>query len=254
MFDLPPLAGPARDRAILAHVEAGDFTAPFATVHSSYNGINADFYVFADALKIAGVRVSVSAYLEQQVADLLSCSLLTAKLADLRWAQRAVTLPPLPRPITSSTAAMVDQSARVDRALSVTPETAGIVDSLGKAWLIDALLDAHPGRAINYGWHFTGPTYAGHAWDSSVTGVGRVIQGRGWAHDFNEVDYSQICCLVSRTCVVDRQKVDLWELLRDPALAPLASASGALRTHRQPGVPALGPIIAIAEGPTPVYG
>jgi hypothetical protein len=254
-FDLPPVAGPARDKAILTHIEAGDFEAPFATITSTWNGHTADFYVFADALKIAGVRINVSAYLEQQIADLLSCSLMTAKVADLRWAQRAVTLPPYPRPIANSTAVMVNQSSVIDVALSATGYQTGIVETTGKNWLIDTLLDKHPGRAINYGWHFDG-TFQGKTWDQSVTGSARVIQGRGWAHDSAEVDYSQVCILVSRTCVIDgTEKFDLWELLRDSGLAPLASAQGVLKTMRQPGVPVLGPLVSINDptGPTPVY-
>ena len=244
-FDLPPSAGPARDAAILAHVRAGDYEAPFTPVSSTEQGRAATFQVFGDALKIGGVRVSVSAALAQTIADLLSCSLLTAKLADLRWEQRWATIPPLPRAITSSTAAMVDQSAKIDLAASVTPwRGSGVLDSVGKHWLISNLLAAHPGRAVNYGWHFEGPRFMGQAWDRAVTGVSRVIQGRGWAHDPAHTDYSQTLTLVSRRCVVDGQARDLWDVLRDPALAPLASTEGVVTVLRQPGVPVSAPIVA----------
>lgn len=244
-FDLPPTAGPARDTAILAHVRALDYEASFAPVVSSIHGHTATFQVFGDALKIGGVRINASASLQQTIADLLSCSMLTAKLADLRWAQRTATISPLPRAITDTTAAMVDQSAKVDLAASVTPwRGTGVLETSGKHWVIDNLLAQHAGRACNYGWFFEGPSFMGQRWDQSVTGVGRLIQGRGWAHDMQHCDYSQDVVLVSRRCVVDGQPRDLWDVLRDPSLAPLASAQGVVSVLRQPGVPVSAPVVA----------
>ena len=97
----PDLPGPARDNLILDAVHNGAARFSFANVTSSAGGHTATFRIFGDALQVpfeasatGFVRVSVSAALEQTIADLLDCSLLTAKLADLLFAQRTTTLPP----------------------------------------------------------------------------------------------------------------------------------------------------------------
>jgi len=78
------------------------------------------FYVFADALKFGGVRINATATLEQQIADHLDASLLTARMADLVYAAASRVI--LPRTFKasaqmSSTAAMVDESDAIDAAL-----------------------------------------------------------------------------------------------------------------------------------------
>ncbi len=242
-FDLPTQAGLARDACILSHIEAGDFDQPWATVTSDDHGHHAEFQVSADALKIAGVRVNVTAALQQRIADRLGCLLLTPKLYDMCWAQRAVTLPPFPMPITSSTAAMVEHSAKIDKALALQGNPTGLISTTGKTWVIDEALCAHKGRAENYGWIFEGTSFYGLLGEvvaslmKDAKGVYvRAIQGRGWAHDPSHVDYSQVALFVQRACVVDGQPMDLVQVLQDPYLAPLASHTGRLTIWRQPGV------------------
>ena len=243
----PALPGPARDAAILGAVKTGDYEINWATITSDIAGHHAEFRVFADALKIGGVRVSVSAWLQQTLADMLGCSLLTAKLADLLFAQRAVTLPPhtqTPDATMVATAVMVKQSAWIDSQIGAAGP--GIVQTVGKHWIIDNLFATNPataGKALNYGWHMTSPTFAGSSWPKAVT-LPNVwtIQNRGWAHAPQEVDYSQNCVLVARDCLVDGVSADLQVVLQDPELASLANADGVLRVLRQPGVPLAPPL------------
>jgi len=78
------------------------------------------FYVFADALKIAGIRISVSATLEQQIADRLDASLLTARMADMVFASATKVILPIPLGASTqmaSTAWMVNESTKIDAAL-----------------------------------------------------------------------------------------------------------------------------------------
>lgn len=243
-----PESGPAREAHILAQVRHGLFEVEYATVVSDHAGHHAEFQVFADALKIDGVRVNVSARTQQGLADMLGCMLLTPKLADLAWFQRTVTLPPMPRPITATTAAMLDQSAKIDAAIAKLGNPRGLVGTVGKHWVVDN--DLSPTKLIygingaeNYGWHFDGASYQGIAGETVASGAKdpsgrayRLIQGRGWAHNMDEVDYSQVCVLVMLACKLDGQDADLRDVLRDPALAPLASHNGPMTRFRQPGV------------------
>jgi len=243
-LDLPPDHGPARDEAILAYIRAGAYTADLRPVATTCNGKTVTLYVFGDALKIEGVRVNVSAKLQQTIADMLGCSLMTPKVADLAWAKRSVTLIPYPRPITSSTTAMIAHSADIDKALA-KHDLSGVslVQTVGKHWVIDNDLQVKTGRAENYGWHFVGPNFQGlkgepvASLQKDVSGqYQRLIQGRGWAHDIEHVDYSQVCVLMSQMCEVDGQNVELRDLLTDPVLSIVASHQGMMRVFRQPGV------------------
>lgn len=241
-------AGPGRDRDkwIYDAVAAKAFEASFSEILSVAGGHEAKFYVFSDALKVEGIRVNVSAELQQRIADLLGCRLLTPKLADLIWSQREVTLKPHPRQITSSTSAMIEHSHRIDADLARMAENpvGKLLCTVGKHWVIDSDMLSHPGRAENYGWHFEGPNFQGITGEVVASLMKdksgrymRLIQGRGWAHDMRHVDYSQTCVLVSRACLVDGKKADLDTVLTDPSLAPLASHNGVLKILRQPGVP-----------------
>jgi hypothetical protein len=212
----------------------------WASVTSSIPGHTATFLVFADALKIDGVRINVSAVLQQQIADALGCLLLTPKLADLLYAQRAVTLTPKPMPIASTSAAMISESQKIDAALLAAGvvESGKIVQTTGKHWVIDnATLG---GKACNYGWHLPAGTpspWQGVPVYPSVTSNSMVIQQPGTAHNPQHIDYSQTCTLVNRWCMVDGQKRDLADVLIDPVLSALASHDGPLSTNalRQPG-------------------
>lgn len=243
---LSPMAALRLDGpTVLARVAAGTFDAiRWADVPAAAGGHTATFRVFADALSIDGVRVSVSARTAQGVADLLSCSLLTAKLADLAWTTRTVTLLPLPANVVTQTDAA--QSAALAAALAKAlaaqaGSSAVLVQTVGKHWIIDNDTTGKRAKdgslaACNYGWHFPGSTFDGKAWEPAVTLPYRVIQGRGWAHGVDHVDYSQTCVLVSRGCIVDGRAADLGEVLGSAELAPLASAQGIVRARRQQGI------------------
>ncbi len=236
-----------REAYILQAVLDGEYLATLAPISSTVNGHEATFYVFSDALKVDNVRVNVSATLAQQIADLLDCSLLTAKLADIAWLQAPIRLPPLPRPITASTAAMLEHSAKIDALLSrnalYQADTSALVQTVGKHWLLDAIL-GQKSCACNYGWHFDGSDFQGIKGEAVASleknpktkQYYRLIQGRGTAHDRHHADYSQTCVLVSQVCIVDGSPMYLDEVLANPDLAPLASHQGPLTLFRQPGV------------------
>ena len=238
-----PEPGPARDTALLGAVRRGNYRARWATVTSTIPGHTAKFRIMADALMVQGVRINVSANLEQQIADLLGCSLLTPRLADLAFLQRTTTLLPQIADVTASTAGMIARSAMVDEALAATSTPRSLIQTVGKHWVISNSLDFYaPGtKGENYGWHFPGATLGGSTFEPAVSGNGlRVVQGQGWVHPPEHTDASQTCVLVDRKCVVDGVTRDLWDVLKDPAIAPLASHEGAVSVLRQPGCPVLG--------------
>lgn len=236
-----------RNKYILQCVQNGKYEMEWAPLTSSIPGHQARFWVSADALKIEGVRVNVSAYLQQQIADLIGASLLTVKLADLRFAQAQIRLEPHPRPITAQTQAMIEQSGKIDQDLQGKEITGKIIDTLGKHWCIsDELIRAPKIQALNYGWHFAGsPSFhgiKGYPCDSGqIDPISHLpyhtIQNSATAHDYNHTDYSQIACLVRLDCEVDGQPMPLLDLLRHPQLSFLASHSGPMTITRQPSVP-----------------
>lgn len=238
---LPPQAGPARESAILDLIAQGGAQITWADLPSSAGGHTAIFRVFADALMIDGLRVNLSAAGEQKAADLLGCSLLTPKLADLIWQNRAVTLAPHPFPIDTTTALMVRHSQALDADLAKQGNPSGLLSTVGKHWVIANGIPQ--GRAMNYGWHvapggYAGPTEVVASLYKDKNGqYGRLIQGCGTRHDSSHADYSQTVVLVSQDCVVDGQPAKLSDVLQSPELAALASHQGPLTILRQPGVP-----------------
>ena len=241
-LDLSPNEGPARELEICDLVSSGTYDVTWATITSDVSGHHAQFQVFADAMKVEGVRVNVCAKTEQVIAEMLNCMLLTPRLADLIWLQADCRLPPFPRGNIvdmGSTQAMIEHSAKIDAALSKFTAQPKLISTTGKHWTLSNGLALHPGMAENYGWHSAGPM-AGIPMEGAVTvdpNTGHpipLIQGRGWRHDMNHVDYSQICVLVSRTCTMDGQTWDLLDLLQDPDLAHLANHDGVLKVLRQP--------------------
>lgn len=251
-MNFPMTSCPEREQTIIDLVRANRAKFEWSIITSTHGNHSGEFYVFSDALmvpiEINGstefIRVNVSSATQQSIADHLGCYLLTAKLADLIWLQRQVTLPPFPRTITSSTEAMIGHSKQIDDALVRLGNPSGLVCTNGKHWIIDNdTLLKRPNTACNYGWHFVGQSFqgikgeicAGMMKDKSGVYM-RIIQGRGWAHDCHHVDYSQVCVLVSRPCFVDGKAMNFDEVASDPELSYLVNYSGILRCLRQPGV------------------
>jgi len=257
MLDAMPenLFSPDYNRAVIERIQKGQYEVLWSQITSSYNGHQGTFRVFGDALKIDGVRIAGSAELQQTLADMLGCLLLTPKMLDLMFLQTATFLTPTALTqtlhdvqIMSTKTRMIYHSQLVDKKLAAAGNPAGVIVNVGKMWVLDnRLLDPHKVKpaAENYGWYFFGPdVYGGNSEpnasmfiDPKTHAPYRVAQGPGWAHDIKHVDYSQVCCLASRNCFVDGKPMDLAAVLQDPELAGLVSHQGPLKLLRQPGVP-----------------
>ena len=237
--DFPQKAGPARDRAILDGVKNGaELDVTWIPLAMTANGHTAVFQVTADGVKLSGVRVSGSARLCQQIADLLGACLQTPKLNDACYLQAAVRIPvlPLPPPPPTTTQGMVAESAAIDRAVGGRP---GLVAPVGKPWVLSSKMTAS--RATLYGWQTDTPPPGVTLYPSPATPGVHVVQPLSTAHDPSYADYSSLACLVRRACVVDGNKADVRVVLGDPALSALLSHEGPVPA-RQPGVPVLDPV------------
>lgn len=235
------LTAPSYAPLLFGAVAEGRFEHAFVPLTVEAGGHRGVFAVSQDALKVDGVRVNASAILQQSVADLIGASLLTPKLLDQMWAQRAITVLPCTQPITSSAAGMVAHSACVDRQIDklggIPP--GGIAQTTCKTWVVSNALLRHPGRAENLGWYLEHPV-AGVPFDPAPTLAGaRMIQSPGFAHDGHHLDYSQCVLLVASACVVDGHPTTFSAVATDPNLAALVNHDGALRVLRQPGAPEL---------------
>lgn len=230
----------SRNKYILDSIRVKQYDdVDWVPLRTSNGKHDATFYVSGDALKIDNVRVNVSAQMQQQIADMLNCMLLTPKLVDLRFSQADVVLEPQPRQITSSTQAMIEQSEKIDNLLKGKDTKGKIISTVGKHWCIGNKLKGSK-QAMNYGWHFKSKTGSfkgikGYLCDSKMADT-YVIQPSALAHDKNHTDYSQICVLVKQDCLVDCNKMNLKDVLSDPELADLASHEGVVSVLRQPGV------------------
>jgi hypothetical protein len=207
---------------VLGAIAAGNYEHTFVPLRVG----SAVFQVSQDALKIEGVRVNMGAILQQHIADLLGARLLTPTLLDQMWAQRAVTLTPCTQAFTESTAAMVVHSACVDAKLAAAGGVPpyGIVQTVGKTWVLDNELLNHPGMACNMGWYLE-QRMPNVPFDAAPTLPGaHMIQSPGYAHSANYAgDYSQVGLFV----------------LADGFDATIANGGVALRVLRQPGAPEL---------------
>jgi hypothetical protein len=240
-----------RDAFILDQVKQGLAEIRWAPLRSSYKGHTAEFRVFADAMKIGGIRVNLTAAGQQRVADALGCMLLTLQLADLLWSQRQVELKPVEMSQTEHDLAvmktverMVLHSQKIDAMIAALPQPPeGIVCTVGKHWVINDALGKTAALkqklAMNYGWNNRGqgPKCATPAGVLPPGGPPcNVVQDPGTVHNIAHTDYSQTCTLVDAMCTVDGQRMPLATVLQDPVLSFLASSTGRMTVLRQPGV------------------
>ncbi|MFA5758411.1 MAG: hypothetical protein WC942_03415 [Clostridia bacterium] len=250
--DFPTIAGSKREDKIIEAVRNGTAQYNFADLIWKEGENEIKLRVFEDALKIDGVRINVTAKTQQQIADLLNCILPTAKIYDIVWHLCPQKLQPHPRQISTTTKAMIEHSQAIDKTLKTIPNQSGIKSTIGKTWIIDNSLVTKPGKACNYGWHILNKLFSGIKGSPCASLIKNpntnvpwhMIQSRGWAHDINHVDYSQICFLVDKKCWINNKPYDIIDVLQDTTLSSLINHNGVLSVFRQPGVPELDPLVS----------
>jgi hypothetical protein len=235
------LRDPSYAPMVLGAIAEGNFEHVFVPITIQTGDHTGIFLVSQDALKIDGVRINASAILQQHIADLLGAYLLTPKLLDQMWAQRAVTLIPCTQTINSTSEGMIQHSKCVDEQLDqaggVPP--GGIVQTVGKTWVLTNKLLTLANKAVNMGWYVEKPM-AGLPFDAAPTlADAHMIQSPGYSHYPGHLDYSQDVLLVHRTVTADNQLTDFASVAKSPELSLLVNPHGVLRVLRQPGVPEL---------------
>lgn len=244
------LSNPAYADMVVQAVADGKFERALVPLTVSANGHQATFQVSQDALKVDGVRINASAFLQQRLADLLGAHLVTPKLLDQMWLNRAVTILPCPQPPASTADAMVRHSICVSRALAAAggAPANGIVQTVGKTWVLTNQLS--PTVAVSVGWHLAQPV-PGLPFDPAPSEPSEHVAQSPGVHDPSWIDCSQVCLFVDAECVVDGAYATFAEVARSPELSALVSHEGPLRFLRQPGLPGMGMPIATAETVTP---
>lgn len=264
---------------ILAAIRAGKIHVSWAPLVSEHNGHKLQLSVFRDAMKFDGVpamawtrkpvpethpdhgktydgvRLPVTAIEMQQVADLLFCMLLTPKVVDLIWLEAGKAGNVRFDSVVNVSGKIVAESdihkvhEAIEAALAKAGgDTGGMVDSVGKYWVVcNAMLagkfTASNTQAVNYGW----PT-KGTGNGPGVTGKVNMWQRIGTAHNNLHYDPSQTIRLMYRTALLQRAgttdwvEIDLYDLAKDAELAPLISHEGVMKIVRQQGVPEPEPI------------
>lgn len=230
---LPDAPGPDRDRMVLEAVGSGLASCCWQPVTSSVAGHSGIFQVCDDAVRVeledgTRFRMQVSATLAQQCADLLSASLLTAKLMDLSYQQATVTLratilPAGPDMVTTSKSKLWNAAVEAKRA-----GRDGLIRDCGKAWILSNA-GVGPNGAVNYGFFDKSAPY------TNQIGL-KLWQTVGTRHDRAHTDYSQTLILMAQECLVDGQAMKVSEVLANPELCKLISYEGVIKHARQKGV------------------
>ena len=209
-----------RNKYILDQVKNNNYEINWIPIMINHNGNEVIIQVFGDALKVDGVRVNVSAKMQQEIADMVGGSLITQKVADLIYQNAMIKIQPFPQPITTSTDAMIGHSKKIDNQIiklysqnNITFDpTIHIVSNTGKHWLLDNKITKS--NAVNYGW-FVGsnPWQSIKTYSTKIPGV-FVVQPLASVHNSFHVDYSQVCVLMKNVCLVNGVEVEIEEVLK----------------------------------------
>ncbi len=201
-----------------------------------------------NGLSVDGVRLPVTAVEMQQVADIMQCMMLTPKVVDFLWIEAGKTgvrinsVVGVHGQVVAQTD-ILDVHDAIEKELAKHEDNGGIIDSVGKYWVVcNALLvgkfSGIKQQAVNYGW-----PDANNPIKNSVTGQLHVWQTVGAAHDTSHCDPSQVIRLMSRMAKLFRadgdvwEDVDLYDIAKDPELCWLISHEGVMHTVRMPQVP-----------------
>ena len=201
------------------------------------------------------VRLGLTAFSQQQLADMLGGVLMTATIADavaVAAMEQGGLVGLFPQQINTRTSGYTKHSAAIDGALPTNYQ--GVVAG-PKDWLISADVFAKRGFATNYGGYFPRGGGRGLTLENSMTqpSIG-VVQGPYEAHhtgqdvdgdlaaDSGHADYSQLArvvlALFDRGVFVDIREGITGKL--GPEIAAMLNHEGvSLPSSRLPGVPCL---------------
>jgi len=227
---LPEQPGPDRDQAVIDAINNGLLICDWCDITSKIDGHTATFSVLCDAAYIilddgSRFRPQVSAQLNQKCADILSVSMITAKIHDLSYAQstqiECSVLTAGPQMSTTTYSKKWNTIVENKRNGCET-----LIRDTGKIWCLDNALAWSKG-AVNFGFY-------SHSAPSTSPGGFKLYQSIGTMHNNLHCDYSQTLFLMKNDCIVDGQNTNIKNVLSDPSLASLGNYNGVLKYFRQP--------------------
>jgi hypothetical protein len=168
------------------------------------------------------VRIPLTPYTAQLIADVTGCILPTRRLVDEIDRAAAVKLQPIPLSLARESLATFLKHH--DLIQSNLRDSTGIqfVSGIKKDVVISLRLAERPDRVAIYGWHQSN---------------GEAIQPLTTVHVAHYVDYSHGTRLIDQWCEVDGQLKRLSDILCDAKLHPLLSDEGQFETtvYHRPG-------------------
>lgn len=222
------LGGEEREAAIVAEVTRGnipDFLRRLQpvqlTVKRGARLLTATAWVTPDYLAVGSdldfVRVPVDLYSAETIAKAFGMALPTRKIVDAVYAQSALRLRPQPMkpgPQMTSTDYFVAHNERIEQQRAGRFLGALIAGQKKDLVLTNRLFRQSSPRVAIYGWH---------------RGIGDPIQPLSLVHGARYADYSHGLRLVAGVVVVNGVARPIFDVLQDPALAPLLTFEGTLR-------------------------
>lgn len=185
------------------------------------------FWVTPDYLAVGSdsdyLLIPLSAQTAQRIADLVGGSLPTPRMVDAIWASADLRVDPIrlqPSEFMKTVRYFErhDHLVKGQRHLHDGPP--GVLVAGHKLDVVIAsALSERPGEIALYGWH---------------SSSGQVIQPLFIGATDSLVTFSHGIRLVDRRVVVDGARRDLWDVLRDPELAPILSDHGVIAEARYP--------------------
>lgn len=222
------LRGAAREEAVLSELTRGNvppFLRELKPVELSYESeegtrLSAVIWVMPDYLAVGSdedfLRIPMGLPTALKIADRFGLTLPTRKMVDAAYEQAGFRFTPQPmkrgRSMTSTAYftrhnTMIEQQRR-GHALGI------LMSGHKKDVVLTKRLWTRRGKVAIYGWH---------------RGSGRAIQPLSTIHGARYADYSHGIRLVARTCLVNGEPMSIFDVLEDPALAPVLAYEGAIR-------------------------
>jgi len=236
-----------RENQILSYIAQGKVDVAWEPVLVSGNGHNGVVFVSRRPLALLDgsnrLTFSVTPPTAQKIADLLQGYWLTTKVSDAAYKQADTKLPVMSRPISSSTAVMLDQNRKIESALEKAGYGGGLTANEGKDWVLTRRNYLPP---LGTGQDTGGPNYnpftdddgesdyrngANFGWypgGSKSPGGASVIQSVGLAHNMGHVDYSQLVRLMRQEMTVDGKTMSVSQVLADPEYSALLNDEGGI--------------------------
>ncbi len=222
LIEVPPIE---RESTLAKEILQGNlpgwgrkFTNVSAKIHTGTGEVHRIVYrVSPDYLAIGGnedfVRVPLTPYAAQHLADMMGCVLPTRKMVDDIHKAALLKLAPQPLTLERESLATFSQHNQLIQDQLKSNDAGKLISGIKKDVVVTNELLERPSHVAIYGWHQLD---------------GKPIQPLTTIHIDSYVDYSHGIRLVDQWAVVDGSPMRIEEVLRDMTLCSLLSDEGPL--------------------------